>query len=383
MRILTVDRHPSSANGGQEWSLLEECVGLARKGHDVTLGYVTEGDFLDRHRAAGVKTVKMSGVELVPSAYPSSAARFGRSALRSRGVPADVVCMNQYHDALFGRAVTVGRDVPLVCHLRLLPPVAPCRQWRLGLSGVDRFIAASRCVHDAWMEAALVYGATVDVVYDGIDTRRFRPLDDRQRVRAALGAPPDSFVVAYAGRIDRMKNLDRVLEAVASLRLPVDKLRVWIAGRPVDHASPEAGGAYVNSLRQLAASLGIGSAIRWLGPRSDIPDLLGAADAAVLFSDAEGFGRATVEALACGTPIVANRAGATAEILTGEFSRFAFDLGQPDEPVELLRSCIGLSERDPGFAARAYQHVVDNFSTAAMVDGIERSLQSVVAVRTA
>ncbi len=327
--------------------------------------------------------MQVEDVELEPGRYPESALGFARSVLRAIRIPRDLVCMNQYHDALFGRTVATMGRVPLVCHLRLLPPVDPCRQWRLGLAGVDRFIAVSKCVRDAWAFALSVAADTIDVVYDGIDTERLRPMENRAGFRRTLGATDDTFVIAYAGRLDREKNLEKMIQAVAALGVPSDRLAVWIAGRPVDHASPEAAAGYVESLAQLAASLGIGGQVKFLGARSDVEELLAAADAAALFSNEEPFGRATIEALACGTPIVAHGAGATREILTGEFARLAFDLERPEQAVEIFRSCMGLRQSDPGFAARAHQHVAQNFSTAAMVEGIERSFQSMVGLNVA
>ena len=378
MRIFTLDRHPSSRNGGQEWSLLDECIGLAKRGHAVTLGYVADGDLLERHRAAGVVTVKLDSVELDPSRRIGSAAGMFRGALGSASANADVVCVNQYHDTLFGRAVAIRRRVPLVCHLRLPPPGMTCTQWRIGLRGVDRYIAVSGAVRREWVEQIGLDEHLIDVVHDGIDMERFRPVADRMAVRRALGAPDDGFVAVYAGRLDRLKNIEGMLRAFAALEMDASEARLWIAGRPVDHPTPDDAARYVDSLHALAAGLGIESQLSWLGARPDVPALLSSADAALLFAYNEAFGRATIEALACGTPIVAHREGGTAEILTGEFSRFAFELADQDAAVATIRSCIGLRERDPGFAQRARDHILSNFASESMVAGVERTLSRVV-----
>ena len=378
MRIFTLDRHPSSRNGGQEWSLLDECVGLAKRGHAVTLGYVEDGDLLARHRAAGVTTVKLDAVEIESSHRLASALGMVRSAVGGAAAGADVVCLNQYHDTLFGRAVTLRRRVPLVCHLRLPPPGETCTQWRIGLRGVDRFIAVLGAVRQQWAEQIGLDEKIIDVVHDGIDMDRFRPADDRVALRRTLGTPDDAFVAVYAGRLDRLKNLEGMLRAFAALQMDAREARLWIAGRPVDHATPEDGARYVKSLEELAASLGIGSQVSWLGPREDVPALLSSADVALLFAYNEAFGRATTEALACGIPLVGHRAAGTAEILSGEFARFAVDIDDEAATVATIRSCIGLRERDAGFAARARAHVRANFSSEAMVAGVERVLTRVV-----
>lgn len=381
MQIFTLDRHPSSRNGGQEWSLLDECVGLAKRGHAVTLAYVQDGDLLTRHRAAGVTTVRLDAVEIESSRRLASALGLVRSSLGNAAAGADVVCLNQYHDTLFGRAVTMRRRVPLVCHLRLPPPGETCTQWRIGLRGVDRFIAVSGAVRQQWAEQIGLDEGIIDVVHDGIDMDRFRPVEDRMALRRALDTPDDAFVAVYAGRLDRMKNLEGMLRAFAALQMDASEARLWIAGRPVNHATPEDGARYVESLEALAASLGIESQVSWLGPRDDVPALLSSADVALLFTYNEAFGRATTEALACGIPLVGHRAAGTAEILTGEFSRFTVDLDDEAETVATIRSCVGLRTRDPGFPARARAHILSNFSSEAMVAGVERVLARVVGVQ--
>jgi glycosyltransferase involved in cell wall biosynthesis len=339
LRVLTLDRDPSSKNGGQEWSLLDECVGLASRGHKVTLGFLNRGDLLARHAAAGVRLLPLDEVDVTPNDRLRAGVRVGRSIWRAAREKLDVVCVNQYHDTLFGRGVAALAGVPLVCHLRLTPPDEFCTQWRLGVNGVARFIAVSQTVKDAWVRDVGLAPGKIDVVFDGIDLERFRPMDNRDEVRRSLGIPHDAFLVVYAGRIDAVKNI---------------------------------------GLKSLATTLSVAEQIHWLGARQDVPELLSAGDAAALFAYEEPFGRATIEALACGVPIAAHRAGGTAEILTGEFARFAFGLDDPMESVAVLRSLVHFREADPGFAARARAHVVEHFSARSMVNGIERSLMETV-----
>jgi glycosyltransferase involved in cell wall biosynthesis len=187
----------------------------------------------------------------------------------------------------------------------------------------------------------------------------------------------------YAGRLDETKNLEGMFRAFAALGLTAAQARLLVAGRPVSHASAGAGERYLASLKELVHSLGIAQHVHWLGARDDVPALLGAADTAALFAYNEPWGRATIEALACGTPIVATARGGSLEILTGEFRRLAFAPERPDESVAILRSLIGWRDRDPDFARRARAHVLENFGISAMIAGIERSLLGVVRARHA
>lgn len=376
MRILTFDPVPSSKRGGQELSLADECVGLAERGHDVTLGYLGEGDLLSRYRAAGASTIQLSALRVDRSATLRSSVSLCASFVRAVRASADVVLLNDYHDTMFGRALSRARRVPLVCHLRIFPPDVFAGQWRVGLRGVTRFIAVSQAVADEWVRHGACDPGTIDVVHDGIDVPGPTGPGERDATRVSLGLSPDSFVVLYAGRLDRSKNLEALLRAFALVGVP--GARLLIAGRPVDHPSPAVGEAYVRELQTLAQTLGVASATQWLGPRGDVLSLFRAADVSVLLAYNEAFGRTTVESLACGTPAVVSGHGGTAEILTGEFSRFRVDITRPTDIAALLRSLAGWRERDPGFAARAREHARRHFGVASMVHGVEQSLQRAV-----
>ena len=376
MRLFFYDFEPSARRGGQELSLLDECIDLAKRGHEVTLGYVIEGDLLPRYEAAGVATLRLPGIALGEGAGRIPAlGRLARSALLAARTKPDVVCINQYLDTLFGSMVARLRHAPLVCHLRLFPPDRFCGQWRIGLRAVTRFIAVSGAVRDAWVDRG-VEPTTIDVVHDGIDLERFRPTPDRAAIRRALGVPEDAFVVAFAGRLDRGKHLEALISTFAELGLPASEARLLIAGRPVHHATPEDGERYVAGLRALAAERGVADAVHWLGSRPDVPDIMSAADVTALFTlYPDALPRAIYESLACGTPAVAQRDGGTLEVLTGEFERFAFDARVPGDALRILRSLRGWQSSDPGLGVRARAHAERQFGKVAMVDGIERSLR--------
>jgi glycosyltransferase involved in cell wall biosynthesis len=378
MKLLSFEIVPSSELGGQELSMVDECVGLARRGHDVTLAYTYPGDLLERYEGAGVRTLHVRDIAIDSARRLRSVFSCVGTLFATAPVDADAVVINGYYVTPLGSAVSRVKRVPLVCHLRIFPPEAFSRQWKYGLRGVSRFVAVSRPVRDAWV-AVGCEPDLVDVVHDGIDTEAFSPRRSRATVRQALGVPTDAFTVLYFGRLDKSKNLESLLRAFAGLALPPSRARLLIAGQPVDHASPAAGCAYIQGLRRLAGELGVGEAVHWLGVRKDIPDLLGASDASALFAYNEAFGRATVESLACGVPPVVTKHGGSAEIMTGELQSLTFDVEDVEAATRIFRSLHGLQGRDPGFAERARAHVVARFSKGAMVRDLEASLERAIA----
>lgn len=378
MKILCIDPEPSSKRGGQELSMVDEACGLVGLGHEVVLGYATSGDLLPRHEAGGVRTLHLP--QLLLARRVGDLTRLARSVAGAVTERPDVIVLNQYHESFFGATVARLTGAPLVSHLRLFPPSEFCNQWRVGISNVTRFIAVSHAVKRAWSEERGCDPESIDVVHDGVDLTRFRRYQNRAEVRASLGVPPDAFVVLYAGRLDRTKNLEELLRVFAELQLGVNEGRLLIAGRPVDHASPEAGAAYVRSLQDLAASLGIGDHVHWLGSRGDVPELLSASDMAALFQlYPEPLARAAYEALACGTPIICQRDGGMTEVLSGEFRWLTFDGRDRREVVDLVRRVMTLPATDPRFPERARRHAEQGFSRDHMVEGVDAALRRAIA----
>ncbi|WP_226358062.1 D-inositol-3-phosphate glycosyltransferase [Pseudonocardia sp. ICBG601] len=143
----------------------------------------------------------------------------------------------------------------------------------------------------------------------GVDTDRFRP-GDRAAARAELGLPAEAVVLAFVGRIQRLKAPDVLLRAAAELVARVPGLRerlvVLVAGGPSG-----SGLAEPTSLHELAAELGITDLVRFLPPRAgdELVTVYRAADVVAVPSHNESFGLVALEAQACGTPVVATRVG--------------------------------------------------------------------------
>ena len=137
----------------------------------------------------------------------------------------------------------------------------------------------------------------------------------REQIRAQLAAeePPhhlpadQSFVWLAVGRIVPAKDYPNLLRAFALVLAERPEARLWIAGQ-FPSALPA-------SLSNLASELGVGSAVRWLGLRRDIPELLDAADAFVQASAWEGMPLAIGEAMAMAKAVVATDVGGVRELL--------------------------------------------------------------------
>ncbi len=160
----------------------------------------------------------------------------------------------------------------------------------------------------------------------------------RNRLRGALGAPPDAAVIIQTCRLERWKGQTLLLQALAGLA-DVSGWVCWIAGgaqRPQE-------AKYLTELRQAVDRAGISDRVRFLGQRSDVTDLLAAADIHCQPNTGpEPFGIAFVEALYAGLPVVTTAMGGAVEIVDETCGVLT-----PPADVEALRAALQRLIADP------------------------------------
>ena len=170
-----------------------------------------------------------------------------------------------------------------------------------------------------------------EVVPYGVDTARFAPRD-RARARAALGLDAERHVVGTAGRLNAQKGHTYLLQAAERL-----------AERRADIEWVIAGDGEVRARLEAEARLrGLERHVRFLGHRSDVPEILAALDVFVLSSNFEGMCFAVAEALAVEVPVVATDVGGVSQSVV-------------DGETGLL-----VPPRDPAALADAIERLVDD-----------------------
>lgn len=160
-----------------------------------------------------------------------------------------------------------------------------------------------------------LYGADahqIDVIPPGVDLERFRPIDPLE-AKAMISVPPGKRMVLFVGRIEPLKGIDTLLRAmkqVADECGGCEGLTVAIIGGdasvPLEHMTEE-----MARLHHLRGELGIEELVTFLGKRDQdlLPYYYSAAEVVVMPSHYESFGMVALEAMACGTPVIASRVG--------------------------------------------------------------------------
>jgi len=174
-------------------------------------------------------------------------------------------------------------------------------------------------------------------IYRGIDPREFphgyQPTAAWwQQVYADFPELEHKQWLTLAGRITRLKGHDTLIRLIGQLRAQHPQLHAVIVGG----ADPKKQ-AYLDELQALVAELGLQDAVTFVGHRADIREWLAASDLSLsLSTQAETFGRTTLEALSVGTPAIGWNRGGVAEILTALYPQ---GLVEP-ENTDALRHAI-------------------------------------------
>lgn len=206
-------------------------------------------------------------------------------------------------------AVRLGREfgLPVVLTARgsdtsLLPRFRrPGRLIREAIAGADALIAVSAGLKEG-LVALGAPAAKVTVLRNGVDLGLFRPPEDREAARVALGL--EGPVLLSVGLLIPRKGHHRIIEALRDL----PEATLLIVGEGPDRAALEA----------QARRLGLAARVRFLGalPHGGLPRVYGAADALVLASEREGWANVLLEAMACGTPAIAGPAWGSREAVS-------------------------------------------------------------------
>jgi glycosyltransferase involved in cell wall biosynthesis len=206
----------------------------------------------------------------------------------------------------------------------------------------DALIAVSQIVADFSRDSRAM------VIYPGINVSLFA-----EKHRAHKG-----FVIGTACRLEPVKGLRYLLEALAALTRQFDDLRLEIAGD----------GSLRSYLQQESQRRGISSQVSFIGWRDDLPTVMAGWDVFVLPSLDEGFPIAALEAMAAGLPVIASAVGGLLELVQDGETGSLVSAAAPAELTSRLRELIFDERRREamGFAGR--QRALRDFSIARMVE---------------
>jgi glycosyltransferase involved in cell wall biosynthesis len=238
----------------------------------------------------------------------------------------DVVHANDPHGLSLQRNATWGLSVPArICSRRVLFPIFGTRKYR---AGCDRMVCVSHAIAAVCRESGIP-SEMLSVVHDGADPARVTG-GDAPRGRAALGLTDDVPLVLCVAQLAQYKGHCYLLDALPAVLAANPRAVLALAGD----------GPLREALTAQCHALGVDRAVRFLGYRADVPDLVQACDVFALASPEEGLGTSVLDAMFAGRPVVAADAGGIPEMLRDDAGRECGWLVSPRDPPALARGII-------------------------------------------
>ncbi|BAY39772.1 hypothetical protein NIES2111_41490 [Nostoc sp. NIES-2111] len=255
-----------------------------------------------------------------------------------RAIEYDLIYANTQKALVVGAIASLLARRPLVYHLHdiLSPEHFSKTNLRVAVNLANRFaslvIANSQASEAAFVQAGGRAELTT-VIYNGFEPKLYQTCaSDTSKLRQNLGIE-DKFVVGHFSRLSPWKGQHILIEALAKCPPQVTALLVGDALFGEQE--------YVKQLHQQIAQLGLENRVKFLGFRADIPQLMAACDLVTHTSTApEPFGRVIVEAMLCGKPVVAAKAGGATELVEHGINGFLTTPGEPEELANIINSCL-------------------------------------------
>ncbi len=208
----------------------------------------------------------------------------------------------------------------------------------------DRIIAATpaELAQLQWLYQADT--KKVVVIPPGVDLGHFYPIAPDE-AKEFVGINPDSRMLLFVGRIEPLKGIDTLIQAMADMRqkgvFEKNNMSLAVIGGEPD-VSPETTNAEMARLQAMREQFDLQDLVAFLGRRSQdtLPYYYSAAEAVVVPSFYESFGMVALEAMACGTPVVASEVGGLAFLVQDEKTGFTVPADEPDALSQRLTELI-------------------------------------------
>jgi len=359
----------SMGMGGADQQLLSAARELRARGHDIMIVSLTAlGAMGIEAQAEGFRAESLGMARGVPD--PRGLLRLVRLV---RAWRPDVIHSHMVHANLLARALRVMAPVPaLVSTIHNITEGGALLMagYRASNALVDHMTIISQAAADRFIRDRIVPRRLLTVIPNGVDPRQFARVapEARDALRRSL-ALGDEFAWLAVGRFELAKDYPTMLRAFATVRERHPGALLLLVGEGALQAESEA----------LARTLGLAPAVRFLGVRRDVPQVMRAADGYVMSSAWEGMPMVLLEAAAAGLPIVTSDVGGTGEVVADGSTGF---LAPPRDPAALAAAMTRLmalpeSERR-AMGERGRERVVSRYSLVRVVERWEALYREVL-----
>jgi len=288
----------------------------------------------------------------------------------------DVIYANTQKALVVGAIASLLARRPLVYHLHDILSTAHFSptNLRIAITLANRFASLIIANSNATQAAAIAAGVRaekIQVVYNGFDLKIYQALNaSATQIRQQLDLK-NCFVVGHFSRLSPWKGQHVLIDALQ--QCPEEVVAVFVGDALFGEQ------AYVEQLQQQVKQLGLQHRIRFLGFRSDIPQLMASCDLVAHTSIApEPFGRVIVEAMLCGTPIVAASEGGAMELVEPDKTGWLSPPGDSEKLAAIINRCREQPEQARKLAHHAQLQASQRFELSTINQQIAKLLHQVV-----
>lgn len=368
MRVLFLST--SMGMGGADKQLLTAAQEMRARGYQVLIVSLTPlGPMGLEARNLGIPTESLEMRRGV--ADPRGLLRLVRLVRQWRP---DVLHSHMVHANLMARALRLFVRVPvLVSTIHSISDGGRLRMtaYRLTNRLVDQMTIVSEAAAERFIREGIIPPSLLKVIPNGIDTDRFQqlPHGTRDELRRSLGLTQE-FVWLAVGRFVLAKDYPNLLYAFAQVCERAPETVLLLVGR----------GALQGETEALVQSLGLGSRVRFLGVRQDVPELMSAADGYVLSSAWEGMPIVLLEAAAAALPIVGTAVGGNEEVVCDGETGFLVPPRNHEALARAMLRLVGMSPVDRrSMGKRGLEHVQTHYGLNRVVDRWDAVYREVLA----
>jgi len=198
------------------------------------------------------------------------------------------------------------------------------------------------------------------VIPPGVDVGHFYPIPSDE-AKQFIGLKPENRMILFVGRIEPLKGVDTLIQAMSCLDVSLQGKKspvhlAIIGGEP--GAEPKDMSAEMARLQKMCDDLCMGSMVVFLGKRAQdtLPYYYSAAELLVMPSLYESFGMVALEAMACGTPVIASEVGGLGYLVQDGKTGYTIPDSDPDRLCERLTSLLGDHELREAMGHRAVDY---------------------------
>ena len=344
---------------------------MAERGHRVLFCVRPESVWTDLASHAGLEVSTELSLEpgLRPGGFLGDL-RTLRRLIRQRGAR----IVQVYRSAEYWRAaLSLGsqRDASpgrpkLVRSRGVVTPIAPhaINRW-LHNRRTDKVICTASAIRDMYRTIPGFDNSKVELLHDGVDIEAFRPGLDGTAMRRQLGISPEAPVVGVVARLDAVKGHTHLIAAAPAIVARFPDARFILTGRLVRKKLARA-------LQAQVEAQGVGRHFIFAGSLPDVPAVLAASDVFALCSvGSEGSSRGTLEAMACGLPVVASSLGCLPDIVVEGQTGFLVPHSTPDVLADRICRLLGDADMRCKMGAAGRRRVEERFNEQDVVTRLE------------